>query len=569
MNPPTQRVEPRVLLHSYPYITVIGVVANPSEEAVVREFFELFKTPWEFCQPGRSYSVVLCADGSNPSRYETNLVLVYGGKTLAADAALGIAALASGKGQLLEHGQFHIPIYGTNLAFEAAQGSAGTDRRGGPVWKSTVDRRTVIRIGYDLFAEVRTLLTQGQPVANAAIPTLELHIALLRSLIVGNGVALVEIPPVPEGYRLIACLTHDIDHPLLRRHMFDHTMFGFLYRATLGSLMNAVRGKLGWSEARRNWAAALKLPRVYLGLAKDPWAEFDRYTELEAGAPSSFFVIPFAGRAGRKRDSAAPSARAAGYGAVDIKPQLESVISAGCEVGLHGIDAWMDAAAGREEMAEVRRVTGQQEIGVRMHWLYFDEQSPAALEQAGASYDSTVGYNETIGFRAGTSQVYQPLESSRLLELPLHVMDTALFYPAYLNLSAEEAKARTGSLLDSVVHHGGCVTVNWHDRSIAAERLWGEAYTDLVKTLRAKGAWFATASECVAWFRERRAVRFEVQLDGTVRASLQMPAAGTTLPPMMMRTHTDIFRPAKDGVLHATAESKAAKAVDALEASRA
>ena len=53
------------------------------------------------------------------------------------------------------------------------------------------------RIGYDLFGEVRTLLTVGQPPENASIPTLELHIALLRDLIVVCGFPLVEIPPVP------------------------------------------------------------------------------------------------------------------------------------------------------------------------------------------------------------------------------------------------------------------------------------------------------------------------------------------------------------------------------------
>ena len=31
---------------------MIGVVAHDAERAVIREFFELFKTPWEFCRPG-------------------------------------------------------------------------------------------------------------------------------------------------------------------------------------------------------------------------------------------------------------------------------------------------------------------------------------------------------------------------------------------------------------------------------------------------------------------------------------------------------------------------------------
>ncbi len=104
-------------------------------------------------------------------------------------------------------------------------------------------------------------------------------------------------------------------------------------------------------------------------------------------------------------------------------------MTAGCEVGLHGIDAWLDSSKGREELEEIRRLTGASEIGVRMHWLYYDQQSPVALEKAGAAYDSTIGYNETVGYRAGTTQAYKPLEATRLLELPLHVMDTALFYP--------------------------------------------------------------------------------------------------------------------------------------------
>ena len=95
------------------------------------------------------------------------------------------------------------------------------------------EARVLARIGYDLFSEVRTLLTSGQPVANAGLPALELHIAFLRDLITCSGVPLVEIPPVPDGYQFIACLTHDVDHPSIRRHEWDHTMFGFLYRAII------------------------------------------------------------------------------------------------------------------------------------------------------------------------------------------------------------------------------------------------------------------------------------------------------------------------------------------------
>ena len=37
---------------------MIGIIADPAEQEVVREFFELFKTPWEFFRQGRQLDVL-------------------------------------------------------------------------------------------------------------------------------------------------------------------------------------------------------------------------------------------------------------------------------------------------------------------------------------------------------------------------------------------------------------------------------------------------------------------------------------------------------------------------------
>src|ERR1019366_7023670 len=377
--------------------------------------------------------------------------------------------------------------------------------------------------------------------ANAAIPTLELHIALLRDIILANGIPLVEIPPVPDGYSFIACLTHDIDHPSLRQHRWDHTMLGFLYRAVIGSVIDAIRGRKPVKHVWANWLAALNLPLVHLGLATDFWFQFDRYVEIEGGFPSSFFVIPFKHDPGKTRDGTAPGRRASAYGAPDIADCLYKLRAAGCEIGLHGLDAWIDASRGQEEFAQIKRVMGgqqQDEVGVRMHWLYFDRQSPVTLEQSGASYDSTVGYNETIGYRAGTTQVYKPLSTVRLLELPLHVMDTALFYPSYLHLSAEEARKQISGMIDNAVRFGGSITLNWHDRSLAPERLWGDTYANAIEECKAKGAWICTAAQAVSWFRRRRAASFESGRWKSNTLPARVPAAiRAKLPGLRLRFH--------------------------------
>src|SRR5207249_12299498 len=103
------------------------------------------------------------------------------------------------------HGQ-RIPLYGSSVSFSSDGGAPDLvlEDTGEPVASVVrTDGCTAVRVGYDLFQEVRLLLTTGQPPAHAGIAALERHIALLRRWIVGCGVPLVEIPPVPEGHPFI------------------------------------------------------------------------------------------------------------------------------------------------------------------------------------------------------------------------------------------------------------------------------------------------------------------------------------------------------------------------------
>jgi hypothetical protein len=281
-----------------------------------------------------------------------------------------------------------------------------------------------------------------------------------------------------------------------------------------------------------------RLPLVHLGLARDFWRGFDRYLEIEAGRRATYFVMPRRDDPGRTAAGRGLTQRACRYDLDELRPQLTRIIAAGSEVGLHGIDAWRDAGAGRQERLRVAQATSASDVGVRMHWLYFDRNSPAVLDAAGFSYDSTVGYNETVGFRAGTAQAYRPPGATNLLELPLHAMDTALFFPAYLNLAENQAGRLLKGMMDDVARVGGAFTINWHDRSIAPERLWGDFYVNLLGQLRNRGAWSPTAAQAVAWFRKRRAAVVESGRAETgvlkIRGRVERP---DTLPGLRIRVH--------------------------------
>ena len=488
---------------------MIGVFCKPEEIPVAKEFFQLFKTPWELYVANRKYAAVVDTTGEAPASAAANLHVIYSSRQVAGET-FGTGSHAQ-MPAVCEWDGTEFPIYHDALVFKNAEHPLVTVRggRGSAVWSSADRGPKVVRVGYDIFQEVAFLLSEGQPEAYAHIPTLEIHIALLRQCLWDSGTPFVEIPPVPAGYKFAACLTHDVDFVGIRLHKGDHTMWGFLYRALVGSLVGAVRGRVPWSRVVRNWKAALSLPLVHLGIARDFWLEFDRYREIERGLGSTFYFIPYRGQSGRTRTGCAPDHRAAPYDVGDLKNELTELASGGCEVGLHGIDAWHDAQSAATEARRIEEVSGLPVTGVRMHWLYFDQDSPEALGNARLCYDSTFGYNGAVGFRAGTSQVFSLRQAAALLELPLILQDTALFYPDRMDLSEAQAGRACDAILEQLGRHGGALTVNWHTRSLSPERLWGDFYQRLVDEMKSRGAFFSTARQCVAWFERRRSLHLE------------------------------------------------------------
>jgi hypothetical protein len=516
---------------------LIGVAANPADLQMAAEFFELFKTPWERAVPKKRYQVVLSADGTF-EQLESDLFLVYGSDETGSDRTAGIAVDRSSGPVTVEWGECTFPIYGALATFDAGAGASTLTSGGRAVdRRQRVGTRTVWRIGYDLFQEIRHLLTNGQPAAQAATPTLELHIAWLRHLLLQSGVSFVEIPPRPDGYDFTCCLTHDVDFFGIRRHRFDRTLAGFVARASLVTLADLARGRRSLAQAVRNWMALLSLPLVFLKLLPDFWRPFDDYARVEDGSRSTFFLVPFRNRPGTAPDGTLDPTRAVAYEVSEIRDEMRKAATRGSELAVHGLDAWRDAETGRAEMTQLTSITGHNTAGVRMHWLYMASDSPRRLEAAGFDYDSTWGYNDAIGYRAGTSQVFRLAESAGLMELPLSIMDSALFYPRRMNRTTTDARRDCAQVVANARRFGGTVVINWHDRSLAPERLWGDFYQELIEDVGKGGrAWFTTAGEAVDWFRWRRSIRFTVEANsGTVTVAAPQPRR--TIPAGRMRIH--------------------------------
>ena len=141
------------------------------------------------------------------------------------------------------------------------------------------------------------------------------------------------------------------------------------------------------------------------------------------------------------------------------------------DVGLHGSpESAFDAQVLAQELNALREL-GFDPQGFRTHYLHFDYQkSFTILENAGLRFDSTLGYWENIGFRAGVSFPFFPfnLEENRpfrVLEIPLIVMDTTLHSPKAMNLSYSAAKRTLKRQIELAAGYQSHLSLLWHNNN--------------------------------------------------------------------------------------------------------
>ncbi|RPJ87612.1 MAG: hypothetical protein EHM18_00280, partial [Acidobacteria bacterium] len=332
---------------------MIGVLAHETDRAFVEELFELFKTPWEFADPASDYAVVISF--GIPVSIPARLQIVFTDAQGNPDAKTWQYSRVDETREVFEHPQSRIPVYGGTWVFRTPSGARTllSCDTGVVAFSVRSAEQEEVRVGFNLIREVRILLEEGQPPRFSTVPTLELHIAFLRWLILRGGIPILEILPVPAQTDFVCCLTHDIDFWQLSRHRLDRTFWGFLYRAVLGSPVDVFRGKRKARDLWRNWKAAASLPFVFLGLTRDPWRPFESYLGAERGRKSTFFLSPRKYFAGKSLHDNGSRHRAISYEAGELPAEIRQVVDSGSEVGLHGLDAWSDVDAARSEQEKI------------------------------------------------------------------------------------------------------------------------------------------------------------------------------------------------------------------------
>jgi peptidoglycan/xylan/chitin deacetylase (PgdA/CDA1 family) len=268
-------------------------------------------------------------------------------------------------------------------------------------------------------------------------------------------------PPRWRGARFAVALTHDVDIP------WRWTRLG-----------------LKLAAGRKDVRALAGVP-LHKARRTDPNWSFRRILELEQehGARSTFFLMTGFGH----RADPEP------YG--HLLPRLVEALE-GAEIGLHGSYRAADEPARLvDEKSALEQVAGPIS-GQRFHYLRLNLP---AVEQAGFRYDSSLGFSDALGFRAGIAHPFRPW-GTRLVEIPLAAMDVTLGEKRYLGLSAREAETRLLALLDWAAEHGGGFAILWHtdrfDRWTA--RGWDRLYARVLAAVGERGGVCLPAGELAA-----------------------------------------------------------------------
>ncbi len=254
-------------------------------------------------------------------------------------------------------------------------------------------------------------------------------------------------------------VSHDVDAP--SRYAFRSKR----------RLLRAIGGDL---SKRLDFRSALIAIQIWFKTktqldSKDPYNTFDWIMDLsdKNGLKSAFYFI----------------CGHTGYYDVDyelehpaIRKLLRHIHQRGHEIGLHpSYGTYQKPNLILQEAVRLRTVIDeegieQRELGGRMHYLRWKHPTTLqAWNDAGLTYDSTLGYADRPGFRCGTCFEYPAFNPTtkkvlRLRIRPLIAMECSVISPPYMDLGVSNLALRKFSQIKHTCQIvGGCFTLLWHN----------------------------------------------------------------------------------------------------------
>lgn len=258
-------------------------------------------------------------------------------------------------------------------------------------------------------------------------------------------------------------LSHDVDRP---------SRYGFV---TLSGLLRSVGGDI---LQHRNISSIIQGPLIRLNTKNklhpaDIYNTFDWIMDLSElnNYKSAFYFI--CGRTDNHKDAAYEPEHTA------IKELMCRIHKRGHEIGLHpSYNTYQNRNLIIKEFQKLKKVCDEEGInqekwGGRMHYLRWEHPNTMqAWNDAGLTYDSTLGYADRPGFRCGTCFEYPAFNPVTLQQLtlrirPLIAMEGSVMSTAYLGLGeSDKALNYFLQLKETCKKVSGCFTLLWHNSEL-------------------------------------------------------------------------------------------------------
>jgi len=251
------------------------------------------------------------------------------------------------------------------------------------------------------------------------------------------------------------------DSPCLAQHIVVNTHdVDFLpTQATVSGYRLAKNALISLSLHRTVQAAVQQAKRAF-GLAvggQDPLNQIGSVAERERErqTTASYYLL---GRRGHRRDG--------NYSLLEATTTMRRLRDCGMEVGVHGSYRSIEKPDGLAIEFEQFRELGFSPVGSRQHWLRFRiPQLVRSVQTAGAAYDTSIGWPDHAGFRAGACFAFPPYDfdheaPAKFLEIPLVLMDRAALALCKHNGNCRDDVAET---LEASRRYGwGGISILWH-----------------------------------------------------------------------------------------------------------
>lgn len=170
-----------------------------------------------------------------------------------------------------------------------------------------------------------------------------------------------------------------------------------------------------------------------------------------------------------------------------LQKKLKSLIEDGFVIGLHGS---YQSALCKEQLQQEKElletILQKNIVKTRQHWLNYTETITPYIHEALFEVDSTIGWNDRMGFRSGIASSYHPYDHihQRAMQykiVPQVVMDSHLFdYGESEDMLPHAREILTRGKIHSKHTH---ISISWHQRVCSSNYRWHKSYEELLDVI--------------------------------------------------------------------------------------